>query len=263
MAPNSLPKCPQEAFPWHNELIQTQLINQPKQRKRKLIRAVQSKARQIINDQQTEDLLINLIDASQRPYILELNHKLFTNQDLDIDPFTLEEKQFWDSLDPQERNTLPTGNPLVCPEYRTQLCRFGSSRTPSPAAPATPRALSGPRSSTGSGIALPAPTPSTGQLSTSTAATTAPTYKPSSSTTKPRKTALNRMASKATKMSTRVTDQMRTAAKKLTPTRSSFWVLHPDSKTHPLCHCLADRPSLWSRSTCNGTRQPRLPGEPR
>ena len=77
-----------------------QLINQPEQKKRKLIRLVRSKARQLMDDQRTEDLLINLIDASQRPYILELNHKLFTNQDLDIDPFTPEERQFWTSLHP-------------------------------------------------------------------------------------------------------------------------------------------------------------------
>ena len=156
---------------------------------------------QLINDQQTVDLLFNLIDASQIPYILELNHNLFTNQDLDIDPFTPEERQFWTSLDPQERNTLLTGNPLACPEYQTRLCRYASTPA-APAAPAPPRAASGPGSSAGSGISLPAPTPSTGQLATNTAATTAPTYKPSSSTTKPRKTILDKMASKATKMST-------------------------------------------------------------
>ena len=210
------------------------------------------------------------------PYILELNHKLFTNQDLDINPFTPEERQFWISLVPKERNTLLTGNPLACPEYRTQLCRFASSPT-APAAPTAPRALSCPGSSTGSRISLPAPTPSTGQLATNTAATTAPTYKPSSSTTKPRKTILDKMASKATKMSTRAMDQMQTAAKKLTPTRSSFRSpkllgirtsaldggSSPDSETHTLCYRPADSPPLQSRSTCDGTRQPHLPREPR
>ena len=81
LAPNILPKDQED---W----IQAQLINQPEQKTRELIRSVRGKARQLINDQQTEDLLINLIDASERPYILELNHKLFTNQDLQIDPFT-------------------------------------------------------------------------------------------------------------------------------------------------------------------------------
>ena len=99
LAPRSPPKFQPEAFSEDQEWIQTQLINQPEQKKRKLIRPVRRKARQLINDQQTEDLLINLIDASQRPYILELNHKLFTNQDLDIDPFTPEERQFWASLE--------------------------------------------------------------------------------------------------------------------------------------------------------------------
>ena len=103
LAPNSPPKSHQEAFLRPNEWIQ--LINQPKQKKRKLIRAVRSKARQIIKDQQSEDPLINLINANQRPNILELDHKLITNQDLDIDPFTSEKRQFWTSLVPQERNT--------------------------------------------------------------------------------------------------------------------------------------------------------------
>ena len=192
------------------------------QKTREIIRSVRRKARQLINDQQTEDLLINLIDGSQRPYILELKHKLFTNQNLDIDPFTPEERQFWTSLNPQESNTLLTGNPLACPEYRTRLCRIASPPA-APAAPAAPRAPSSPGSSIGSGISLPAPTPSTAQPRTSTAATIAPIYEPSSSTTKPRKTMLNKMASKATKISTRATDQMRTAAKKLTPSRSSLW----------------------------------------
>ena len=218
LAPESLPKSHQETFPRPNKWIQTQLINQPKQKKRQLIRAVRSKARQLIKDQQSEDLLINLIDASQRPYILELNHKIFTNQDLDIDPFTSEERQFWTSLDPQDRNTLLTGNLLACPEYRTQLCRFASA----PAPPAAPKAPSGRGSSIGSGISLPAPPPSTGPRPTSTAATTDQIYEPSCSMMKPPKSVFDWMASKAMKMSSRATDQMRTAAKKLTMNRSSF-----------------------------------------
>ena len=198
LAPNSSPK----ALLWNNKWIQAQLINQPEQKKGELIRAVWRKARKLINDQQTEDLLINLIDASQRPYILELNHNLFINQDLDVNLFTSEERQFWTSFDPQERNTLLTGNHLVCPEYRTQLCRFASPATPAPTAPAAPRAPSGSGSLTASGVLLTAPIPSTDQPPTSTAATTAPTYEPSSSTTKPRKTVFDKVASKAMKMST-------------------------------------------------------------
>ena len=88
-----------------------------------LLRTTRAKARQLIQDQQTEDQiinalqmrqsqfikghqdqdpLINLTEASQRPYILGLSYKLCTNQNLDINPFTPEERLFWTSLDPQE-----------------------------------------------------------------------------------------------------------------------------------------------------------------
>ena len=67
--------------------------------------------RQLVNFHQDQDPLINLIDESQRLYILELSYKLCTDLDLFIDLFTHEEKLFWNAFDPQERNLLLTGDP--------------------------------------------------------------------------------------------------------------------------------------------------------
>ena len=73
--------------------IQIQAINLPEHKQRKFIRVVWGKARLLINDQQTEDLVNNLINVCLRLYLLELNYKLFTNHNLDFDPFTPEERE--------------------------------------------------------------------------------------------------------------------------------------------------------------------------
>ena len=62
---------------------QTQASNQMDPEKCKLINAVRIKAKHLIREQQTEALLINLINAQLRPYLLELNLKLFTNPTVD------------------------------------------------------------------------------------------------------------------------------------------------------------------------------------
>ena len=137
---------------------------------------------------------------------MELNHKLFTNQDLDFGPFTPEEREFWSSLDPQERATLLTGNPLANPEYQTQLCHF--HMTPATAAPTVPAALQHPSSSGGSAILRPVPAPSTGPMPVSTAATTDPTSNsyatPSQATPKIKKSLGQKFSSKVTKASDKI-----------------------------------------------------------
>ena len=150
-------------------------VPQSEQNHRALLRTTRATARQLIQDQQREDWiintlqmrqsqlmkgnqeqasLINLIDASQRPYILGLSYKLCINQDLDFDPFTPEERRFWESLDPQERYLLLTGIPLALPEYHTKLCTFHKTPSQAPAAPA-PLPLVAPGPSGGSGLLQP------------------------------------------------------------------------------------------------------------
>ena len=81
-----MPNVQLALFPQPPDWIQIQAINQPEQKQPELIRAVRGKARQLINDQQTEDLVISLINALLLPFILELNYKLFTNHNLDFRP---------------------------------------------------------------------------------------------------------------------------------------------------------------------------------
>ena len=83
--------------------------------------ALQTRQLQLLTGHQAQDPLINLIDASQRPYILDLIYRLCTNQDLDFNLFTPDERLFWTSLIPQEQNLLPTGNRLALLEYHTHV----------------------------------------------------------------------------------------------------------------------------------------------
>ena len=146
---------------------------------RALIRSLRTKARQLAQDQQIEDKLIsalgkrrsqpikdnqdqapliNLIDVGLRPYILGLSYKLCINEDLDFDPFTPEERSFWELLDPQERNFLLTANPFAIPEYRTELCIFHKGPQAARAAPA-PLMPDAPGPSEGSRPSQPVPLP--------------------------------------------------------------------------------------------------------
>ena len=102
-----------------------------------MLNTLHQRQQQLIGNQQTQAPVINFIDASQRHYILGLSYKLCTNQDLDMDPFTPEERLFWEALDPQEQNLLLTGNHLALLEYHTQLCLFHKTPSQAPAAPAS------------------------------------------------------------------------------------------------------------------------------
>ena len=59
LVPSFPPEVQLAPFPQPPDLIQIQAINQPEQKQCELIRAVRGKARQLIDDQQTEDLVIN------------------------------------------------------------------------------------------------------------------------------------------------------------------------------------------------------------
>ena len=77
-----------------------------------------------------ENPLVNLIDARLRPNILGLNYKLFPNQDSDFDPLTTEERTFWTSLDPQERNLLLIRNCLACPNLEINYAPSAKTSRP-------------------------------------------------------------------------------------------------------------------------------------
>ena len=174
---------------------------------------------QLIKGNQEQVPLINLIDASQRPYILGLSYKLCINQDLDFDPFKPEERRFWESLNPQERNLLLTGNPLALPEYRTQLCTF--HKTPSQALAATaplPPAAPGP--SEGSGILQPvqSPWPVRNPIEADPTSTPGPSLD-SSLSSQPKTTAGQRIQKYGRKLGSELSSNIRTSMKNLLPAR--------------------------------------------
>ena len=55
-----------------------------------VINSINARQQQLIQEQRTGGLLINLINARHRPYLLDNTHRLFTNPHGDRDPFTPE-----------------------------------------------------------------------------------------------------------------------------------------------------------------------------
>ena len=94
------------------------------------------KAKQLINDQQTEDLVINLINPSGTIYIGAQSQTLYQWR------FGLPSVHIW------RKRILDLPHPLANPEYPTQLCHF--HKTPASTTPAAPAALPPPGSSGGS-----------------------------------------------------------------------------------------------------------------
>ena len=192
---------------------------QDQQAEDQLINAIQTRQNQLIRGDQNQAPLINLIDAGLRPYILDLSHRLCINQDLDFDPFTPQERHFWESLDPQERNTLLTGNPLALPEYRTQLCIFHKTPSQAPAAPAPlPPAVPGPSGGSRPLQPVPPPLPPSNQNEAESTSTPGPSLD-SSLSSRIERTPGQRIQKFSRKFGSELSSNIRSSMKKLSPGR--------------------------------------------
>ena len=82
-----------------------------------------------INNQK---LINSMNDAKElkeiRPYLLDHALKILTNQDLEVDPLTSQERTDWNKFSTWERSVILTGSPLGIPEWRHH--QFHQHRTP-------------------------------------------------------------------------------------------------------------------------------------